>query len=504
MKLSATIKNGIIEIICLLYLLLFVYAAVSKLLDFENFQVQLGQSPLLSAFAGWVSYGVLIVELSIALLLLVPRFRLVGLFAAFSLMVMFTTYIIIILNFSSFVPCSCGGILEKMGWTEHLIFNIVFVLLAAVGILLLAGGVSEERRILNPAALATIFSVLLLFSIGIIVTLFLLSEEIIHSRNNFVRRFPKHPTALQNSMELPFDTYYIAGYDQGFIYLGNRSAPLLVTIIDIALQSSREIRIDLPQNEFPFITPKLKVVPPNFYFTDGTVPCIYSGSIKTWKAKLRLYKNTYFSIFEPISIEKAAIRAIGINSKERLIGTIDLANKNKLKLNDNLLQKQIDGFFDTDGMLLYNRQLDTLLYTYYYRNTFLKIHPSLTSYSVVNTIDTISQAQVKIATIESKGITTLAQQPLLVNKNTATYGHYLFVDAALIGKYEPKELWQKASIIDVYDLTNNKYIFSFYIYNKGDQKMTEFIVINDLVISLFGKHLKVEKLNTTYYIPWSN
>lgn len=504
MKVSTTIKKVILEVISLLYILLFVYAAVSKLIDFENFQVQLGQSPLLSAFAGWVSWGVPIVELIIALLLLVPRFRLVGLFAAFSLMVMFTTYIIIILNFSSFVPCSCGGILEKMGWTEHLIFNIVFVILAAVGILLLAGGVSEERRILNPAALANIFSVLLLFSIGIIGVLFLLSEEIIHNRNNFVRRFPHHPTALQNSMELPFDTYYIAGYDQGFIYLGNRSAPLLVTIIDIALQSSREIRIDLPQNEFPFITPKLKVVPPNFYFTDGTVPCIYSGSIKTWKAKLRLYKNTYFSIFEPISIEKAAIRSIGIKSKERVIGTIDLANKNKLKLNDNLLQKQIDGFFDTDGMLLYNRQLDTLLYTYYYRNTFLKIHPSLNFYSVGNTIDTISQAQVKIATIESKGITTLAQQPFLVNKNTATYGHYLFVDAALIGKYESKELWQKASIIDVYDLTNNKYIFSFYIYNKGDQKMTEFIVINDLVISLFGKHLKVQKLNTTYYIPWSN
>ncbi|CAM4145475.1 MauE/DoxX family redox-associated membrane protein [Flavobacterium weaverense] len=504
MKLSAPIKNGTIEIICLLYLLLFVYAAVSKLLDFENLQVQLGQSPLLSAFAGWVSWGVPIVELIIALLLLVRRFRLVGLFAAFSLMVMFTTYIIIILNFSSFVPCSCGGILEKMGWMEHLIFNIVFVLLAAVGILLLAGGVSKERRILKPATLATIFSVLLLFSIGIIVLLFMLSEEIIHNRNNFVRRFPKHPTVLQNSMELPFDTYYIAGYDQEFIYLGNRSAPLLVTIIDTALQSSREIRINLPQNEFPFITPKLKVVPPNFYFTDGTVPCIYSGSMKTWKAELRLYKNTYFSIFEPISIEKAAIRAIGINSKERVIGTINLANKNKLKLNDNLLQKQIDGFFDTDGMLLYNRQLDTLLYTYYYRNTFLKIHPSLTSYSVGNTIDTISQAQVKIATIESKGITTLAQPPLQVNKNTATYGHYLFVDAALIGKFEPKELWQKASIIDVYDLSKNKYIFSFYIYNKDDQKMTEFIVINDLIISLFGKHLKVEKLNTTYYIPWSN
>ena len=504
MKVSAAIKKGILEVICLLYILLFVYAAVSKILDFENFQVQLGQSPLLSAFAGSVSWGVPLVELVIALLLLVPRFRFIGLLAAFSLMVMFTTYIIIILNFSSFVPCSCGGILEKMGWTEHLIFNIVFVMLAAVGILLLAGGVSEERRILKPAALATIFSLLLFFSIGIIVLLFMWSEEIIHNRNNFVRRFPHHPTALLNSMELPFDTYYIAGYDQEFIYLGNRSAPLLVTIIDTALQLSREIRIDLPQNEFPFITPKLKVVPPNFYFTDGTVPCVYGGDISNWKAYLKLYKNTYFSNFEPLSSKKAAIRAIDFKSKERVLGTIDFDNKNQLKLNNLLLQKQIDGFFDTDGMLLYNRQLDTLLYTYYYRNSFLKIHPSLTSYSVGNTIDTISQAQVKIATIASKRISTLAQQPLVVNKNTATYGNYLFVNAALIGKYEPKELWKKASIIDVYDLKKNRYAFSFYINDKDEKKITEFIVINDLVISLFGKHLKVEKLNTTYYIPWRN
>lgn len=49
-------------------------------------------------------------------------------------MVMFTTYIVIILHFTAFTPCSCGGALEKMGWTEHLIFNIVFVGLALIGI----------------------------------------------------------------------------------------------------------------------------------------------------------------------------------------------------------------------------------------------------------------------------------------------------------------------------------------------------------------------------------
>lgn len=137
MKLNNQLKKLTIEIISSLYILLFVYAAVSKLLDFENFQVQIGQSPLLSAFAGWVAWGVPILELLIVLFLVIPKLRLIGFMASFTLMVMFTAYIIIILNFSSSIPCSCGGVLEKMGWTEHLVFNLAFVLLAATAILII-------------------------------------------------------------------------------------------------------------------------------------------------------------------------------------------------------------------------------------------------------------------------------------------------------------------------------------------------------------------------------
>jgi hypothetical protein len=34
---------------------------------------------------------------------------------------------------SPYLPCSCGGILETMNWKEHLVFNLVFVCLAALG-----------------------------------------------------------------------------------------------------------------------------------------------------------------------------------------------------------------------------------------------------------------------------------------------------------------------------------------------------------------------------------
>ncbi|MBX9889058.1 MAG: hypothetical protein K2Y30_14110 [Flavobacteriaceae bacterium] len=101
MKLRATTQSILLNSICLLYVLLFVYAAVSTLLDFENFQVQLGQSPSVSAFAGWVSWGVPVIELLISIFIVIPRFRIVALYAAFSLMVLSTAYNFIVLNYSS-------------------------------------------------------------------------------------------------------------------------------------------------------------------------------------------------------------------------------------------------------------------------------------------------------------------------------------------------------------------------------------------------------------------
>ena len=138
MKWYKKYKRIIADIICLLFILLFVYAAVTKLLDYEKFRVQLGQSPVLTSIGSWLVWTMPAAELVIAGMLVVPRLRLMALYAAFSLMTMFTAYIFIILTYSPFVPCSCGGILEKMGWEEHLVFNSVFVLLALTGILLLS------------------------------------------------------------------------------------------------------------------------------------------------------------------------------------------------------------------------------------------------------------------------------------------------------------------------------------------------------------------------------
>ncbi|MGV0924130.1 MauE/DoxX family redox-associated membrane protein [Empedobacter tilapiae] len=61
-------------LICYLFIVLFIYAAVSKLMDFENFQIQLAQSTLLSVYAEFIVYTIIIsIGIVIALLLLVRK-----------------------------------------------------------------------------------------------------------------------------------------------------------------------------------------------------------------------------------------------------------------------------------------------------------------------------------------------------------------------------------------------------------------------------------------------
>lgn len=123
-----------VDAVSLLLILLFIYAATSKLLDHQKFRIQLGQSPMLTAFADIFVWTIPFIEIITACMLALGRTRMLGLFASFSLMTIFSTYIILITRFSEYTPCSCGGVLEKLNWNAHLLINIVFWLLALLAI----------------------------------------------------------------------------------------------------------------------------------------------------------------------------------------------------------------------------------------------------------------------------------------------------------------------------------------------------------------------------------
>lgn len=122
------------DIICGLLVLLFTYAAISKLTDRQHFQAVLSQMLLIKYAAGFMSFAVPVTELVVCALLFMPNSSLFGLYASFGLLISFTLYIGCMILFAPKLPCNCGGVLEQMSWTQHLIFNLVFIALSAIAI----------------------------------------------------------------------------------------------------------------------------------------------------------------------------------------------------------------------------------------------------------------------------------------------------------------------------------------------------------------------------------
>ena len=124
-----------IEISCGLLLLLFLYTAISKLIDYANFRATLYSSPLIGHNASWLAWLLPAAELGVAVCLFIPGLRLKGLWAALLLLLLFTFYLLFILIFKSHnLPCSCGGVLRQMTWRQHIVFNTFFILLSCTSI----------------------------------------------------------------------------------------------------------------------------------------------------------------------------------------------------------------------------------------------------------------------------------------------------------------------------------------------------------------------------------
>jgi putative oxidoreductase len=140
-------KNSYItDTIAVLLIILFVYTASSKMLDFAQFKVQLE----IQAIPRWsvpiLLYTLPGIEVSTALLLAFPSSRLIGFYLSVALIVVFTAYIgLALLHMFSRMPCSCGGVLKSLGWKNHFFFNLFFLLSSLTGLML----EKRERRLIG-------------------------------------------------------------------------------------------------------------------------------------------------------------------------------------------------------------------------------------------------------------------------------------------------------------------------------------------------------------------
>jgi len=109
-------------------IILWVYAAASKLIGFDDFENQMKQQPMPQFLQVLLIYTLPPSELLVAALLVIHSTVRTGAYLSTVLLSTFTIYIALgLLKFYKYVPCACGGILRGMGWGAHLVLNIVFL-----------------------------------------------------------------------------------------------------------------------------------------------------------------------------------------------------------------------------------------------------------------------------------------------------------------------------------------------------------------------------------------
>ena len=128
------VRHKILSIISSLLILLWTYASLSKLLDYEQSRSEMQNQVFSMGFAQVLTWLVPLVELGTALLLCFGRTLKTGLYISTVLLFSFTGYIILVMtNVFGRIPCSCGGIIQQLNWNQHMVFNLVFLAIAVTG-----------------------------------------------------------------------------------------------------------------------------------------------------------------------------------------------------------------------------------------------------------------------------------------------------------------------------------------------------------------------------------
>lgn len=488
-----TLKSRFVEYFSYFFILLFCYASISKIMDFDNFQFQIGQSPLLSSFATVISYGILAVELMVSILLIFESTRRAGLYLSFTLMVIFSLYIYIILNYSDFIPCSCGGILEKMGWRTHLAFNLVTVALSATAILIQHSIL--KKNVLNSFLLMTGLTFL---GVGSTLYLYHSSEYFVEKENNFVRRFLPHAVDEEERFDLKVNSYYFAGSNKDSLYLGNHTTPFVLSSINDNLGKMKTLQIIPDQADFSFKSSRLLVKDSQYYLLDGTVPVLYRSDIGKPELKTISYKESYFSQLQALDHDSFVILTYDPKNKIQALALLSPGQKKeKVTIKIALLEKVNDGIFDTDGKLVVDQYKNTVIYAYRYTNKFIVLSQDLMEKKVFHTIDDLSRQDIQVIQLK-KGEKKMKKPPTTVNKSIFAYRGLLFIESERTGKFENKMQQKQSITIDIYSTDDQKYLGSFYLPNPDSSKKTQFymkdnclylIIENELIRYRFAQNI---------------
>lgn len=325
-------------------------------------------------------------------------------------------------------------------------------------------------------------------SVLVVVTPYWVANRKPNEKNGFVRRIISDKLTHINTTTVQSAHLYFAGSNHHYVYLAKSTAPL--QLIELNQSDYRVIHL---QNPFdPILSEsEIQLDSPYVYVSDLKRHKIFKGGIDNWQLTEEVVQNGFYSAYVPISNGSLALRVFSDDSSQYV-----LAKRNHQSTftpnSTSLLEKQIDGFFCTDGMLRYDNSRKLLAYIYFYRNQFICADTNLNLVYRGKTIDTTHYARIKVGKL--KNASMLASPPFIVNRRAIVERGRLYINSTLKGDNENITTFNASDVIDVYDLSTGTYEYSFYIPRFQNIRLRHFTVNGDNLYALHDAFLNVYSL----------
>jgi hypothetical protein len=329
----------------------------------------------------------------------------------------------------------------------------------------------------------------------IIISLFKYSSFSSRNDNNFIRLLPPHMISDARQIDLGLNSFYLSGLTNEYIYLGNKTAPTFLLRANYNLTDTLYKFLKFPVGLHVYPKEIQTIIDsPYIFCMEGITPAIQHGDLFSLSMTSMQTDSSNFNASIPISTSSFIIRSIDTGLRQNILIKTNINTQTSIRKSD-LLEKQIDGIFCTDGMLSFDAVGKRIYYVYYYRNQFLCMDTNLNLIYKGKTIDTVTRAHLKIAIINSQNSRTLAEPPLMVNKSSCTDGSFLFIHSKLRADNEEKNPTYPYSVIDIYNLKDGKYRYSFFVPDNEQGKMITFRVLKEKLVVLYDHSLMTFHLN---------
>lgn len=342
-----------------------------------------------------------------------------------------------------------------------------------------------------------ILLILLLSAVPSIVFVLVLQRSVEYKRSGggFTRLYRDNFIRDADTLDLKFNSYYIAGKSRDTLFLGNVSLSSHALAVPIhSLRDSNHLRLEFPlssghnDSHLNVVVDSAQV----FAFETATPSVLHSRVARRKFHQEPFKKVSFLNIPVFLSSGSLVVNTYDTALRKAVMTKITFGSVG-LETADNL-DKQVDGVLCTDGRFIYER--GELVYIYHYRNTVLKLDTNLRVLAIRRTIDTTNISKLKVERVKSDNRYSFTAPPYLVNKNACLHEEWLLVQSRVRADNEPEDANSSFESIDVYSLKDVNYVFSFRLPVTRDEIIVSFAATDQYLFVVQGNRLE------RYSVTW--